>query len=382
MRLAVLFCLAGLLDGTFAAALVGDSAALRSGSGVLPRSAELDGFQFLDGLDAGTEAHHYPTEVPIHIPEGATSTSPTTSKSSADTTTTGVSSSTTSTKKVKETESIPTGTAYSVIGTIPPLVTHGTSLIQASTPAPASPTSSAPAAAVNATATSSGGNSEWKVIGVAVIAFSAVAAILLLSVFFDHWWRFVRDLLWRRRQRTTEEELVPDWEKAEWDLKFADRHRYPSFTSLPSVPLVHPLGQQAQSKADVHSPPQAAHVRAGRDVQTHERGPARHLDGTLGGRSPSTRSRFSQVGPQGHAGYAGVGVVGLGLGGVGAGGEGGGRMSVISPRVGGGNRRTPSPQHTPRLEPSQTSTNTRSGGNPFADCHSPLPEDVYGGMAH
>lgn len=79
---------------------------------------------------------------------------------------------------------------------------------------------------------------QWKIIGVAVIAFSTVAAILLLAVFFDQWWRFVKDVLGKGKSRSLgkgEEELVPDWEKASWEVRFGDdRHRYPSFSSFPS----------------------------------------------------------------------------------------------------------------------------------------------------
>lgn len=75
------------------------------------------------------------------------------------------------------------------------------------------------------------GSEEWKIIGVAVISFSAVAAILLLAVFFDQWWGFMRDLVWRKKRRDVDhvEELVPDWEKAGWEIRMArDNDRYPS----------------------------------------------------------------------------------------------------------------------------------------------------------
>lgn len=75
----------------------------------------------------------------------------------------------------------------------------------------------------------SSGNKEWKVIGVAVIAFSTVAAILLLSVFFDHWWGFIRDLVLPKKKRDGSEELIPDWKKASWHITMdSDPHRYPS----------------------------------------------------------------------------------------------------------------------------------------------------------
>ena len=73
------------------------------------------------------------------------------------------------------------------------------------------------------------GSQEWKIIGVAVIAFSAVAAILLLSVFFDQCWGFIRDLVWRKKRKDPFEELMPDWEKASWEIGMdGDGHRYPA----------------------------------------------------------------------------------------------------------------------------------------------------------
>ena len=66
-----------------------------------------------------------------------------------------------------------------------------------------------------------------------MIAFTTVAAILLLSVFFDQWWGFIRDLLWRKKRKENFEEFVPDWEKADWEINVnasnAGHNRYPSF---------------------------------------------------------------------------------------------------------------------------------------------------------
>lgn len=76
------------------------------------------------------------------------------------------------------------------------------------------------------------GTQEWKIIGVAVIAFSAVTAILLLAVFFDQWWGFLRDLVWKKKRKDAFEEFIPDWEKASWEVRMdADRHRYPAIPS-------------------------------------------------------------------------------------------------------------------------------------------------------
>ncbi|KAK7695057.1 hypothetical protein QCA50_002246 [Cerrena zonata] len=142
-------------------------------------------------------------------------------------------------------KSLSTNTAtYSVIGTIPPLPSHTPwsmlpSSVSTATQATTSSTPSAPASSPKQSSTSR----EWKIIGVAVIAFSTVAAILLLAVFFDSWTRFVKDFFFRRKRGEGSEELVPDWEKASWDVRLGqDRHRYPSFASLPSETLMQGLG--------------------------------------------------------------------------------------------------------------------------------------------
>ncbi|KAI0072228.1 hypothetical protein K474DRAFT_1775618 [Panus rudis PR-1116 ss-1] len=146
----------------------------------------------------------------------------------------------------------PAGT-YSLIGTIPPLPSYTPWSLRPTTSSSASsPTSShadsEPSASITTAQASSGNSSstrEWKIIGVAVIAFTSVAAILLLAVFFDQWTKFIKDILWRRSNRDGKEELVPDWEKASWDLEYRlgkGRHRYPSFASLPSETLMLGLG--------------------------------------------------------------------------------------------------------------------------------------------
>lgn len=127
---------------------------------------------------------------------------------------------------------------YSVIGTLPPVPTptRGNTIMTSWTSTP----TYAPAPTLASTPSSSKDQAikQWKIIGVAVIAFSTVAAILLLAVFFDQWWRFVKDVFGRNKQRKLgkgDGELVPDWEKASWEVRFGDdRHRYPSFSSFPS----------------------------------------------------------------------------------------------------------------------------------------------------
>ncbi|RPD82283.1 hypothetical protein L226DRAFT_528470 [Lentinus tigrinus ALCF2SS1-7] len=370
MRLSVLLCLGGLVHAAAAAALR-NSSVFDPGLQVHHARDDFDGFRgFLNPIDqtqsTSTTHEHAATETPtLTTTETATATSASLATSSGTVTFT-------ETKKAKETVGV--ATSHSVVSTDSNLESHSTQPAKPTAtaglaPSAPSPSQSPPAAeAVKASSNGGSGTSEWKIIGVAVIAFSAVAAILLLAVFFDHWWRFLKDLFGRKR-RDDAEELVPDWEKAEWELRLEDRQRYPSFTSLPSLPVVNPRDQYAAKP--LQSPPQAA-VPTGaarRDAQAKGRVPARQLDDTLYSGSPSA-PRLSMS----TSGYAGVGV-GLGLGRVGS-----VNRSATSPRL-GGNGRSPTPQHTPRL--AQANTGTRGGGNPFDDVqgHSPMPDDVYGGMA-
>ncbi|TFY80663.1 hypothetical protein EWM64_g3351 [Hericium alpestre] len=64
---------------------------------------------------------------------------------------------------------------------------------------------------------------DWRVIGVAVIAVSVIATAILSVIFFDQWMRFVRDLCGGRRKKHKlgGEELVPDWKRGSWDIKSA-----------------------------------------------------------------------------------------------------------------------------------------------------------------
>ncbi|KAH9947127.1 hypothetical protein B0H21DRAFT_822199 [Amylocystis lapponica] len=136
-------------------------------------------------------------------------------------------------KDTASTTKAPSGSATSTSAPLTPTPTAST---PTSTPSPGLVVESAPSSSASAPP---GGSSvstgtPWKIVGVAVIAFSVVAAILLASVFFDYWWGFVRDALGRRRAGGGVEELVPDWEKASWEVRFGDdRHRYPSFTAPP-----------------------------------------------------------------------------------------------------------------------------------------------------
>lgn len=78
---------------------------------------------------------------------------------------------------------------------------------------------------------------EWKVIGIAIIAITFVATVILAIVFFDSWWGFLRDLMFGKRKGREAEDLVPDWEKRSWEFKLSseDGHRYPTMSSLESM---------------------------------------------------------------------------------------------------------------------------------------------------
>ncbi|KAI0334108.1 hypothetical protein GY45DRAFT_1318994 [Cubamyces sp. BRFM 1775] len=333
MRLSLLLCTAALVNTSLAAVLV-DFAAPAS----ISRRA-LDGI--LDGLnnkDQTATHDHTDTQTPTALTPTHT-LDDSGLKSFLGFSSTSSDSETTKTKtKDKETSApVLTGTAYSVIGTPPPIQPHTSTLpFSAATPPPTD--SAAPASEAAATSQASSGTSEWKIIGVAVIAFTTVAGILLLSVFFDQWWRFVRDLFGRKRKET-EEELVPDWEKADWDLRFGqDRQRYPSFGSLPSMARVQP-------------PPPAA------------LGPSRNLEGNraLGPFSSGTfdEASRSQASPQQSSPRG----IGLGLG----------RMGSVREEGHG----------TGHKQPSKKVNHEAMSKNPFDDdARSIMPEDVYGGVEH
>lgn len=97
---------------------------------------------------------------------------------------------------------------------------------------------------------------DWHVIGIAVIAVSAVGTMILAVVFFDQWWGFLRDLCGRRRKwhGGGKEELVPDWGRASWEFKVEDDTlpAYPSFRSPPVIQVQEGVDTCAQPwKGDV-----------------------------------------------------------------------------------------------------------------------------------
>ncbi|KAI8990635.1 hypothetical protein BD414DRAFT_577365 [Trametes punicea] len=261
MRLFLLLCAAGLVNTALAAAFGGSAVYVSLGRRAL--DGILDGLNEKDG--PATREHTEPGVVQ------STTRAPDDSGLKSFLGFATVSSELSATKtKTKEISTTPlaTGTSYSVIGTLPPIQTPSATFPSFTSATPSGPVtvmSSSTSQPAAASAHASSGTSEWKIIGVAVIAFTTVAGILLLSVFFDQWWRFVRDLFWRRRKKETEEELVPDWEKAEWHLRFGrDRQRYPSFGSLPSVAKVQPppaavLGSARNGQAETTRGQQLGH---------------------------------------------------------------------------------------------------------------------------
>lgn len=129
------------------------------------------------------------------------------------------------------TSSVPT--TNSIIDTIPPLPSvtpwSATAFSSNTVDQTVPPSTSTVAPISSEDKGSSHSIQEWKIIGVAVIAFTTVAAILLLSVFFDHWWGFIRDLFWKKKRKDTVEELIPDWNRASWAYGLGhDRQRYPT----------------------------------------------------------------------------------------------------------------------------------------------------------
>ncbi|KAJ8472316.1 hypothetical protein ONZ45_g16692 [Pleurotus djamor] len=134
---------------------------------------------------------------------------------------------------------------YSVIGSVSPAPQPTASLKAPLMPANVTPTttenivhaseSGKPMGASSFTSTAE--LALWKVLGVTVLCIGVVATIILSVVFFDSWWGFVKDVVRGRKRSEPQEELVPDWEKRSWEVKFAsqDGHRYPSLSSVESI---------------------------------------------------------------------------------------------------------------------------------------------------
>jgi hypothetical protein len=137
-------------------------------------------------------------------------------------------------------------------------------------------------------------------IGIAVIAISAVGTMVLIVVFFDQWWGFLCDVIGRRRRREGEgkEELVPDWGRGTWEFKVKDDNlpAYPSFGSSPALQTqnhAQPWRIDIDQRPDQNSsldwlafPPAAALNDNGQVLGTQD-GPSRPSRRRLGQFSPS-----------------------------------------------------------------------------------------------
>ncbi|KAF8808121.1 hypothetical protein BYT27DRAFT_7190232 [Phlegmacium glaucopus] len=89
----------------------------------------------------------------------------------------------------------------------------------------------------DAPTTPPGEATEWKVIGIAVIAIAFIAIVILSITFFDSWWGFLRAIFFGDKHNGGDENLVPDWDKRSWEYNLAneDGHRYPTIASLESI---------------------------------------------------------------------------------------------------------------------------------------------------
>ena len=88
----------------------------------------------------------------------------------------------------------------------------------------------------DAPTTPPGEATEWKVIGIAVIAITFIGTVILAITFFDSWWGFLRAIFLGNKHNGGDEKLVPDWDKRSWEYNLAneDGHRYPTMASLES----------------------------------------------------------------------------------------------------------------------------------------------------
>ena len=95
------------------------------------------------------------------------------------------------------------------------------------------PKETATATQTPSSTSTSNDSKQWKIIGIAVIVISVVAAVIFVIVFFDQWWRFLRDVVLGRKTSGWKEDLVPDWEKRSWEFKLAS-DEYPPSSEPPS----------------------------------------------------------------------------------------------------------------------------------------------------
>jgi hypothetical protein len=111
---------------------------------------------------------------------------------------------------------------------------------------------------------SSSESRTWKIVGVSIIAITFVVGSIFLVVFFDQWWRFLRDMVVGRNKGPDFEDLVPDWEKRTWEVRLAEEesHRYPSASTLSSNALARQPSARSQTDDPRHPFPTRPHPHA------------------------------------------------------------------------------------------------------------------------
>ncbi|KAJ4485739.1 hypothetical protein J3R30DRAFT_1398680 [Lentinula aciculospora] len=134
---------------------------------------------------------------------------------------------------------------HSVIGTLPPLpatssiplVTTSNDLSTSTMSSYSAPTASATHNVNSVSSISIHGDKEWKVIGIGLIVIASIASMILLTVFFESWSGFVRDMCGRKAYGAGVEEMKSDPEEKTWQhhLSSEDGHRYPSASSIESI---------------------------------------------------------------------------------------------------------------------------------------------------
>ncbi|KAK7053248.1 Proteasome subunit alpha type-3 [Paramarasmius palmivorus] len=146
-----------------------------------------------------------------------------------------------------------------------------------------------------------GDSKQWKIVGIAVISVASVIAVILLAMFFDSWWAFVRDVVFKSRKRKREfnEDLVPDWDRQSWQVKVAseDGHRYPVSTQCGlSKTEVYAGALRDEDGSDGHGIVPSLPPRL--EIASPEvHGPTPYCPQPLY-RQPSTRSQYAERYPQ------------------------------------------------------------------------------------
>jgi hypothetical protein len=118
-------------------------------------------------------------------------------------------------------------------------------------------TNSAATATETQSSTASQSSSEsrtWKIVGVSVITITFVVGSIFVVVFFDQWWRFLRDTIVGKSKGPDFEDLVPDWEKRTWEVRLAEEesHRYPSTSTLSANALARQPSARSQNDDPRH----------------------------------------------------------------------------------------------------------------------------------